>query len=440
MENIYTISDFGACAQAEINTEAIQQAIDTCALNGGGVVEIPSGTYRTGTLRLCSNLTIYLSPGAVLKGSSDMQDYRSFGYTHCEFGDVLSLFYAENCTNLSFAGSGTIDFNSEAFFDKKRAHSKKIDVEKLTPEQEQYELAYEVRPNQMMFFHNCQKIRISNIHIMNAACWGVVFSNCSEIYITGLQIRNSLRVPNCDGIHLSSCKNVIIKGCDIVSGDDCIAITCIDGWEFSSENTIISDCLLCSASAGVRIGYWHSRVKNVRITNCIMYECTRGICVMSCGQGLVEDVCIPEVSIQTTGRVGGWWGIGEPVYIMALPHEVQNHRKYLMNEPEKKVNVKNITFSGLKIKAVNPMVMVGNANISDIRFYQTEYSAIDHPNEAFFGDQLDLNPSQEIRSKDGNAYWGYFEGVKNLKVEDIRITDCRSKRSKALECFCKDVD
>lgn len=86
------------------------------------------------------------------------------------------------------------------------------------------------------------------------------------------------------------------------------------------------------------------------------------------------------------------------------------------------------------------MVMVGNANISDVRFYQTEYSAIDHPNEAFFGDQLDLNPSQEIRSKDGNAYWGYFEGVKNLKVEDIRITDCRSKRSKALECFCKDVD
>lgn len=125
-----------------------------------------------------------------------------------------------------------------------RPHSKEVDISELTPEQqEQFAVAYETRPNQMMFFTKCNNIKIKDIYLYDAACWGVVFSDCQQIYLTGIKIRNSLRIPNCDGIHLSSCKNVIISDCDIVSGDDCIAVTGIDGWEIPSENIVITNCI-----------------------------------------------------------------------------------------------------------------------------------------------------------------------------------------------------
>ena len=42
-----SILDFGAHQNSADNTKAIQAAIDSCALTGGGTIHIPSGTYLT---------------------------------------------------------------------------------------------------------------------------------------------------------------------------------------------------------------------------------------------------------------------------------------------------------------------------------------------------------------------------------------------------------
>ena len=49
--NTYNIIDFGAKVTDVLQTEAIQKAIDTCFLAGGGEVLIPCGIYRTGCIR-----------------------------------------------------------------------------------------------------------------------------------------------------------------------------------------------------------------------------------------------------------------------------------------------------------------------------------------------------------------------------------------------------
>ena len=59
-ETIYNIADFGARVSDSYQTEAIQKAIDTCFLNGGGRVVIPEGIFLTGGLRLRSNVVLYL--------------------------------------------------------------------------------------------------------------------------------------------------------------------------------------------------------------------------------------------------------------------------------------------------------------------------------------------------------------------------------------------
>ena len=70
------ILDFGAISDAvTVNTTAIQNAIDKCSQSGGGRVIIPSGTFISGTIRLKSNVELYLERGSVLKASTDMNDY-----------------------------------------------------------------------------------------------------------------------------------------------------------------------------------------------------------------------------------------------------------------------------------------------------------------------------------------------------------------------------
>ena len=65
------IIDFGAIGDGiTLNTKAIQEAI-----NAGGMVYIPAGVFRTGTLYLKSNGGLHLAPGAVLLASENNADY-----------------------------------------------------------------------------------------------------------------------------------------------------------------------------------------------------------------------------------------------------------------------------------------------------------------------------------------------------------------------------
>ena len=71
----YSILDFGARSGDDLQTRAIQQAIDACFLSGGGRVTVPAGVYRIATLRLRSNVELYLCSGAYLEASRDPEDY-----------------------------------------------------------------------------------------------------------------------------------------------------------------------------------------------------------------------------------------------------------------------------------------------------------------------------------------------------------------------------
>ena len=65
------VREYGARGDGKTtDTAAIQKAIDA-----GGIVHFPAGTYLTGTIYLKSNGGIDLAPGAVLLASSERKDY-----------------------------------------------------------------------------------------------------------------------------------------------------------------------------------------------------------------------------------------------------------------------------------------------------------------------------------------------------------------------------
>jgi len=59
----------------ELNTAAINRAIEACAGSGGGQVLIPAGRWISGTIHLKSHVTLYLAPGAKLVGTTNLYLY-----------------------------------------------------------------------------------------------------------------------------------------------------------------------------------------------------------------------------------------------------------------------------------------------------------------------------------------------------------------------------
>ena len=80
--------------------------------------------------------------------------------------------------------------------------------------------------------------------------WCIHPTNCENISIRNLTIRTT--GGNGDGIDIDSCKHVRIDGCDIATGDDCIAIKSGRGSEAYSlmqtcEDIQITNCTLADS-------------------------------------------------------------------------------------------------------------------------------------------------------------------------------------------------
>lgn len=73
---MYNICDFGAVSDKNINsTKAVQEAVDKCGKNGGGVVYVPFGVYTIASIHLYDNTHFVFEPGAKFLGSENIDDY-----------------------------------------------------------------------------------------------------------------------------------------------------------------------------------------------------------------------------------------------------------------------------------------------------------------------------------------------------------------------------
>ncbi len=426
MEQYFSILDFGAVPDT-LCTQAIQRAFDAASASHGTVL-IPPGTFITGTLDM-GKASLYLQKGAVLLGSPHMEDYRHNGYAHNEMRQTISLLYAMDADGIRVSGEGTIDCNGSHFFDFDRRNPA-WNSPPLTDEQlQECPVCFAARPTQPLFFLNCRNVDFRDITIRNAPCWTLSFHNCEDIRITDLTIRNDPVIPNNDGLHFCGCRRCIIRGCNIVAGDDCLALSGITDWDIPCEDFVISDCVFTSTSKAIVLGYMHSIVRNISISNCILRDSQRGLCIMTSTTGLVENITVSNLRVDTRVRAGSWWGNGEPVCIYALFHD---NPYYLRPMPQRNwpVNIRNVRLTGLSCAAENLIGIVGTGeNVRDITIDGLSFYRKPSANAYLKGiNAVDTAPSEVTARAPAQTpeYWLCAQGCRDVTIRGLSVGDLKA--------------
>jgi len=280
--------DCGANGNGQfLNTKAIQSAIDQCHGQGGGTVFVPAGRFRTGTLILRSNVSLQLDAGAVILGSTELQDYPEIypafrSYTDVNYVDK-SLIYAEQAENISICGRGTIDGQGES------------DVFDLPGRENYKKRPYLVR---MVACHN---ILISGISLINSPMWVQHYLACEDLVIEGIRVK-SLVNHNNDGIDIDCCSRVRISNCDINSGDDAIVLKATAPKD--CERITINNCILRSRCNAFKLGTESTGgFRDILVNNCVIYD-TRlaALALEMVDGGTAERIQINNI---TANGVGG---------------------------------------------------------------------------------------------------------------------------------------
>lgn len=251
---IFNIRDYGAAGDGvQLDTRAIQSAIDDCAKLGGTVI-FPPGSYLSGTIFLKSNVTLQLLAGATLLGSTHISDYPAMRPDYRFYGDdfsQFSLIYGENLEHIALVGQGTIDGQGSAF---KVTTKKKPD-------------RYLNRPY-VIWLVQCKNILVENLHLKNSARWMQHYLACDDLTIRGIQVVNHCNQNN-DMIDIDGCHNVIVSDCFGDTDDDALTLKSTSG-RFC-ENITITNCVLSSHCNALKMGTEsHGGFKNITISNCVV--------------------------------------------------------------------------------------------------------------------------------------------------------------------------
>ena len=284
-----SITSYGAVGDGKRdNREAIQRAFDECAAAGGGTVRIPAGRFVSGSLRLKSGVALWLDHGAVLTASNDPKRYERRKPTDRlppNFWECAFLI-AERVERVAVLGYGAITGGGLA---KPRPPGGSLQP---------------FRPRLLSFEHS-RDIVVENVSLRDADRWTLHFYDCDGVRASGLHINAAYDIGNTDGIDVDGSRNVIISGCEIVTGDDCIVLKTTNylGDPRPCENVTISNCVLSTRASGLKIGTeTHAGFSNITWSNCTIFGTPEarpdGVCLESVDGSRVRGVSVSNISMR----------------------------------------------------------------------------------------------------------------------------------------------
>jgi polygalacturonase len=307
---VFDVRSFGAKGDGvTIDSDAINRAIDAAAAAGpgahggpGGTVYLPAGTYASYSIRLKSNVAIYLAENATILGAVPTatrgydpaepgagNNFQDFGHSHWH----NSLIWGEGLTNITIYGPGTID-------GKGLVRSGSLESAPL-------------QGNKAIALKLCRNVAIREITILNGGHFGILPTGVDNFRIDGVVIDT-----NRDGINLDCCRNVRVSNTTVNSPSD-DAIVLKSSWALNearaTENVTIDNCMVSGYDLGTlvdgtyKVGAYgrtgrikfgtesNGGFKNIAISN-VIFEYCRGLALETVDGGALEDVTISNLTMR----------------------------------------------------------------------------------------------------------------------------------------------
>ena len=318
----FNVRDFGAVGDGtNLDSPAIDQAIDAAAKAGGGTVLVPAGTYLSGSIHLQSNIHLLIDAGATILGAPQKlnaydftEPYSLGGYQdggHCYFHN--SLIWGENLTNVSITGSGTI--NGGGLVRGDQLLNKMCG---FTNEQKSLSnYGAEVKDgavrlgNKAIALKLCKNVLIRDVTIFHGGHFAILVTGCDN-----LTVDNVTMDTDRDGIDIDCCRNTMVSNCRVNTPLDdgiCPKSTYALGEIRPTENLTIVNCQVSGFEEGSVIdgtlkhhagGYGRIKFgtessggfRNCTVANCTFRSC-RGFALEEVDGAMLENITVNNLTM-----------------------------------------------------------------------------------------------------------------------------------------------
>lgn len=302
---VFDVREYGAKGDGiTLDTVPIQRAIDAATAAGGGTVELPTGTYLSGTVWLKSNVDFHLAAGATLLGSTNRLDYNRRDAYPQNGGSVYEcsdtgahLVLCVEQRNVTVRGPGRIDGNGAKIT---------LDANGMRyPRNARTYTGLDWRPSQMLCFVESEDVRVTDVALENSTYWTCFVHGCSRVQIRGVRIKNHPYVWNGDGIDLDCSQHVTISDCLIDSADDGITLRGVGSRLKRPQDmayVTVANCVIrtrmCNA---IRIGVGDRDIHDAVFSNLVIEDSRTGVMI---GNGYSN----PKNRVTVNGT--GVWNMG----------------------------------------------------------------------------------------------------------------------------------
>ena len=247
---IFDVRKFGAVGDGKtVDTPAINRAIEAAASAGGGMVLFPAGTYLCFSIRLKSQVHLYLSQGSTILaadspkpgeqtgyngGTYDAAEpntawdaYQDYGHNHWH----NSLLWGEDLHDLSITGPGLIWGRGLSFgagpapapsttipgfgaVAAPRPNAPPPPPRRFSPRGDypMYQAEQAGVGNKAIALKNCRNVLFRDFSILKGGHFGLLLTGVDNLTIDNLKIDTDR-----DGIDIDCCQNVRVSNCTVNS-------------------------------------------------------------------------------------------------------------------------------------------------------------------------------------------------------------------------------
>src|SRR5205085_779590 len=378
----------------------------------------PAGNYLSVSIRLKSNIALYLDQGATIVAANASSDakydppepnewdkYQDFGHSHWH----NSLIWGENLTNVSILGPGMIwgkglvrsgtqsrTQQQNDALNTARAGEPKTPFGYPNPRDA-------VEPgwgNKVISLKSSRNVIIRDISILHGGHFAILATGVDNLTIDNVKLDT-----NRDGMDIDACRNVRVSNCSVNSPFDdgiCLKSTFALGFARACENVTITNCQVSGYDEGTFLDgtfkreykkYSHNTTtgrikfgtesnggfKNVTISNCV-FDYSRGLALETVDGGLLEDVTITNLTMRD---------IANSPFFLRLGSRNRGPKELTKTEELRRVIISNVVVYNAEPKFSSiisgiPGHYIEDVKLSNIRIYYQgggtkEQAAIEPP-------------------------------------------------------------